>query len=101
MCSGQATCQSSDFKNVSLLQLQGDAVPSPLLSDLRHMTNLQGLSLKESSYCSESDKLSPGIIESLSGCLSLRSLDLSYTDIPIKVVSFSKEHTHCFCLSNS
>lgn len=74
-----------------VLQFSGRTVSPQLLSVLPPMTNLQKLSLKTHADDSNPAKLSSDIVEPLCGCLSLRSLDVLNTKIPIKVVSFSKK----------
>ena len=58
-----------------------------MLSFLGHMTDLQELSLRGSPHGGTSTNLRAEIIYSLSSCLSLRSLDLSYMKIRIEGVS--------------
>lgn len=79
---------------MSLLQFPWGRISPKLVPVLWHLTNLEMLSLRKRFYSSVPGELSSDIVESLFGCLSLRTLDLSDTNSSIKVVSISKEHIH-------
>ncbi len=71
------------------VQFPGTTIPAELLNALPYMTNLQRLSLRaqpQEMSMMAVHSLWIGNLEPLLRCLSLKSLDMSYTDMSVTLV---------------